>query len=124
VALYGGSAGSPGQAPSKMSIRFGPELWSTSSSKVQLCDAAGRNLSSITIVLHASGLTAVSGFAGAAEAEGNANPDNDFRFNASLGSTGGYIFNLSTRGLSSGRYRLQFTATGDPIPHSVVFGVK
>jgi len=92
--------------------------------KVQLCDIAGRDLSSPGIGLHAAGIMAVSGFSGAADAEGNANPDNDFRFDSSLGPTGGYIFNLSTNGLSPGSYNLQFTVTGDPIRHSVTFGVK
>jgi hypothetical protein len=31
---------------------------------------------------------------GGVENAGNSNPDNDFRFDATLGSTGGYIFNL------------------------------
>jgi hypothetical protein len=69
-------------------------------------------------------VVAVSGLVGAADAEGNANPDNDFRFDSSLGVGGGYIFNLSTKGLNPGTYRLQFTVTGDPIGHSVLFGVK
>ena len=55
--------------------------------KLQLCDGGGRNLSSPGIVLHAAGITAVSGFSGAADAEANANPDNDFRFDSTLGST-------------------------------------
>ena len=92
--------------------------------KLQPCDGGGRNLSSPGIVLHAAGITAVSGFSGAADAEANANPDNDFRFDSTLGSTGGYIFNLSTNGLRAGTYSLQFTVTGDPVMHSVTFGVK
>jgi hypothetical protein len=85
---------------------------------------ASGNVSSAAIVLHTTGLVAVSGLVGAADAEGNANPDNDFRFDSSLGLGGGYIFNLSTKGLNPGTYRLQFTVTGDPIGHSVLFGVK
>jgi len=92
--------------------------------KVQLCDVAGRDLSSSGIALHAAGIATISGFSGVADAEGNANPDNDFRFDSSLGTTGGYIFNLSTKGLGSGTYSLQFTATGDPVTHSAAFGVK
>jgi len=61
---------------------------------------------------------------GAVEDTGNANPDNDFRFDGTLGPTGGYIFNLSTKGLSGGTYSLQFTAGNDPTIHSAVFGVK
>jgi hypothetical protein len=92
--------------------------------KVQACNATGTNLSSAAIVLHATGVAAISGLVGAADAEGSANPDRDFRFDSSLGIGGGYIFNLSTNGLSPGTYRLQFTVTGDPIGHSVLFGVK
>jgi hypothetical protein len=55
---------------------------------------------------------------------GNANPDNDFRFDGSQGSSGGYMFNLKTTGLSSGTYQLLFTASNDPVVHSVTFGVK
>jgi hypothetical protein len=50
---------------------------------------------------------------GAVENAGNSNPDNDFRFDATLGSTGGYIFNLKTTGLSTGTYKVNFTVAGD-----------
>lgn len=92
--------------------------------KLQLCDANGNDLSSSLVVVHATSVTAVSGFSGTPDAPGNANPDNDFRFDATLGSTGGYIFNLSTGGLASGTYSLQFTAGSDPVTHSVNFGVS
>ncbi len=92
--------------------------------KLQLCDANGNNLSTSAIVVHATSVTAVSGFSGTPDAPGNANPDNDFRFDATLGPTGGYIFNLSTGGLASGTYSLQFTAGSDPVTHSVNFGVN
>jgi hypothetical protein len=92
--------------------------------KLQLCDADGDDVSSPMIVVHASSLSAVSGFSGTPDAPGNANPDNDFRFDATLGPTGGYIFNLSTGGLASGTYSLQFIAGTDPITHSVNFGVN
>jgi hypothetical protein len=92
--------------------------------RLELCDIAGRDFSSSGIVLHATGMMSISGLSGPAEPEGNANPDHDFRFDSSLGPTGGYIFNLSTKGLSPGTYRLLFTATGDSITHSVNFGVE
>jgi hypothetical protein len=92
--------------------------------KLQLCDANGNDVSAAAIIVHATSFTTVSGFSGTPDAPGNANPDNDFRFDATLGSTGGYIFNLSTRGLASGTYSLQFTAGGDPVTHSVNFGVN
>jgi len=92
--------------------------------KLQLCDANGNDISSPAIVVHAMSVSAVSGFSGTPDAPGNANPDNDFRFDATLGPTGGYIFNLSTGGLPSGTYSLQFTAGSDPVTHSVNFGVN
>jgi len=92
--------------------------------KLELCDANGNDISSPSIVVHATGLVATSGFSGPVDDSGNANPDNDFRFDSTLGSTGGYIFNLSTKGVASGTYALQFTAGNDPMMHSVTFGVK
>jgi Big-like domain-containing protein/WD40 repeat protein len=92
--------------------------------KLQLCDANGNDLSDSAIVVHAMSIIAVSGFSGTPDAPGNANPDNDFRFDATLGSAGGYIFNLSTGGLASGTYSLQFIAGNDPVTHSVTFGVN
>jgi hypothetical protein len=55
---------------------------------------------------------------------GNANPDNNFRFDPTLGSTGGYIFNLSTKGLTTGTYDLNFTVTGDSSVYAAPFQVK
>jgi hypothetical protein len=50
---------------------------------------------------------------------GNANPDNNFRFDS-----GYYILNLKTTGLATGTYKLYFTAGDDPVLHSVEFQVK
>jgi hypothetical protein len=41
-----------------------------------------------------------------------------------LGGTGGYIFNLSTKGLVKGTYDLVFTVEGDATTHSVSFQVR
>ncbi len=93
--------------------------------KLQLCDAAGNNLSSPAITLHASSVIRVSNsITGPVQDSGNANPDNDFRFDAALGSTGGYIFNLGTKGLATGSYNLNFTVTGDPSVYAAPFQVK
>ena len=93
--------------------------------KLQLCDSSGNDLSSPTVTLHAFSITMESStISGAVQDSGNANPDNDFRFDPSLGPTGGYIFNLSTRGLSTGSYRLNFTVSGDPTVHGAPFQVK
>lgn len=52
------------------------------------------------------------------EDPGQANPDANFRFDTSLGGTGGYIFNLRTTGLSMGTYVVVFQAAGDPTLHA------
>jgi len=91
--------------------------------KVALCDGNGVDVSSSTLVLHATAVTAISAFSGTPDSPGNANPDSDFRFDSTLGATGGYIFNLSTSGLAAGTYNLQFTVGSDPVTHAVLFGV-
>ena len=93
--------------------------------KLQLCDANGNDLSSAAIVVQGTSLAALSSEPpGQLEASGNANPDDNFRFDSTLGPTGGYIFNLSTKGLGIGTWGLNFIATGDPTNHQVQFGVK
>ncbi|HEU4434670.1 MAG TPA: hypothetical protein VFR51_14900, partial [Pyrinomonadaceae bacterium] len=88
--------------------------------KIQLCDANGNNVSSADIVLHAVNIQQVSTSAdGDVIASGSANEDNNFRF-----SDGSYIYNLKTTGLSTGTYKLYFTAGNDPVLHSVEFQVK
>jgi hypothetical protein len=90
--------------------------------KLQLCDADGRNVSSPSIVVHATGVSMTTTNAlGPLDDSGNANPDFDFRYDASLG---GYIFNLKTTGLTTGTYDLNFTAGSDSIGHSAPFAVK
>lgn len=40
------------------------------------------------------------------------------------GAGGGYIFNLTTKGLTTGTYLLGFKAGGDPYTYTVRFQVK
>jgi hypothetical protein len=54
------------------------------------------------------------------KAEGNSNPNNVFRYDASLG---GYIFNLDTKGLAVGTYTFYYKAGNDPTAHSLTFVV-
>jgi microsomal dipeptidase-like Zn-dependent dipeptidase len=90
--------------------------------KVRVCDATGANLSSPSIVLHATGVTRTSNNTPAAlEDSGNANPDFDFRYDAGLG---GYIFNLSTNGFAPGSYLLNYSVSGDPTGHTAAFAVR
>jgi hypothetical protein len=93
--------------------------------KLQLYDGSGNDLSSSTITVHAISVTQIStSTSGAVENAGNSNPDNDFRFDATLGSTGGYIFNLKTTGLSTGTYKVNFTVTGDSFVYAANFEVR
>ncbi len=93
--------------------------------KLYLCNSTGGDVSAAGTVVTATALALVSNNASALlDDSGNANPDNNFRFDSTLGPAGGYIFNLSTKPLGSGTYGLQFTAGADPTPHSVTFGVR
>jgi hypothetical protein len=93
--------------------------------KLQLCDGTGNDVSSSTLTLHATSINQVStSISGVVEDSGNANPDNDFRFDGTLGPTGGYIFNLKTTGLATGTYNLNFTVIGDSAAYSALFQVK
>lgn len=64
--------------------------------------------------MHVTGVTLTSTATdGVVDDSGAANPDSDFRFDPTLGPSGGYIFNLSTKPLSSGTWSLAFTVSGD-----------
>lgn len=87
--------------------------------KFQLCDAAGNDVSSPSTIVNAAQVVMVSTNASfTVDDAGNANPDNNFRFDGGLGPNGGYIFNLKTTGLATGTYVLTFTVTGDPTTHT------
>jgi probable HAF family extracellular repeat protein len=93
--------------------------------KLQLCDANGANLSAPDIVLHAQGVQLVSTSApGQLTDAGNANPDNNFRYDATLGGTGGYIYNLSTKGLATGTYAIEFIVGSNPHVYRAQFEVR
>jgi hypothetical protein len=88
--------------------------------KIQLCDANGNNVSSAGTVLQAVKVQQISTMAeGDVITTGSANADSNFRF-----EDGSYILNLKTSGLSTGVYKLYFTAGSDPVLHSVEFQVK
>jgi len=97
-------------------------LGSTVPIKLQLC-AGGTNLSSASLVPNATTLTKIgTSTAPVAEDSGNANPDHNFRYDPTLGGTGGYIYNLSTVGLSSGAWLMNFTVNGQT--YSVPFQLR
>jgi len=88
--------------------------------KVEVCGAGGVNVSSASIIVHATSVTLAStSVTGQPEDSGNANPEADFRFSSPL-----YIYNLSTKGLASGTYLLHFTISGDPLEHTVQFMIR
>ena len=90
--------------------------------KLQLCDSTGQNVSSSSHVVHVTGLTKVDDSSSAVvEDSGHANPDDDFRYDAELA---GYIFNLSTKELTSGTWRVSFTVDGGSTTYSLTFDVR
>ncbi|MFL6337348.1 MAG: pectinesterase family protein [Pyrinomonadaceae bacterium] len=93
--------------------------------KLQLLDNAGANLSSADKVVHAVGVSlATSDTYGPVADAGNANPGQNFRFDPTLGETGGYIYNLKTTGYAPGTYRLYFTVGADPHVYTTQFQVR
>jgi hypothetical protein len=88
---------------------------------IQLCDAAGGNLSSPDLLLNAVGLRRLDGTASAqVEDPGQSNsPDNNFRY-----VDGSYVYNLATAGLSRGTWEVQFTVAGDSRIYTVTFDVR
>ncbi|MFN2530746.1 MAG: choice-of-anchor Q domain-containing protein [Pyrinomonadaceae bacterium] len=93
--------------------------------KIQLVDANGNNVSLPAVVAHAVSVIQTSSSASVLlDDAGQANPDFDFRYDSSLGGTGGYIFNLKTTGYGTGTYVLNYTVSGDPVIHTIQFQVR
>jgi lipopolysaccharide export system protein LptA len=93
--------------------------------KFYLCSASGSDVSSPGVIVNATDIFLIGGSTGTVEDAGNANPDSNFRYDATLGPSGGYIFNLKTSGLRTGTYSLTFTAAGaSSSSYSAGFGVK
>lgn len=92
---------------------------STAVIKIQLIDASGNNISSPDVTLHAVDLESADGTLYPVKSPGNSQPGNNFRYDPTLGGSGGYSFNLKTTGLSSGVYTLHFTVGDSPTLHEV-----
>lgn len=91
--------------------------------KLQVWDD-GENISGMGLDVAVATLTKVNNGTVSEDAvsAGNANPDDNFRYDADLE---GYIFNLSLKGLTSGTWELSFTVDGVSCPDYVVeFQVK
>jgi hypothetical protein len=90
--------------------------------KIRLVDANGVNVSSATTVLHAVSVIQIGSQAsGILDQTGNSTSDLDFRYDQSVV---GYIFNVSTKGYTTGTYQLRFTAGSGPTIYSVQFQVR
>ena len=92
--------------------------------KIQLCDATGANLSDPSLVLTAIRLVQRDTSAATVvvpDSPGEANADGVFRYDAALA---GYIFNLSTAGLASGTWELQFRVSGATAINAIAFDVR
>jgi hypothetical protein len=91
--------------------------------KLQLRDAGGTNVSSSSLVVNATGLVQKDKVPdGVLTDAGNANADNNFRYDATLQ---GYIYNLKTTGLDPGTWCLTFTVNGQSDPsYQLIFNVK
>jgi hypothetical protein len=94
--------------------------------KFYLCDTSGRDVSSSAIVVKAISVAPTAGaITGVVEDSGNANPDSNFRFDPTLGPSGGYIFNLSTKALAPATWRLTFTVNSQESGgYQLMFGVR
>jgi hypothetical protein len=137
TATYGGDGnfnGSVGAAPHNVDYNVcvlydqyaSHKKNSTVPIKLYLCNSAGTDISSPAIVVTATSLVLTSNAASpfVIDDSGNANPDNNFRYDVTLGPSGGYIFNLSTKSLTTGTFALSLVAAGDPVTHTVQFSVK
>ena len=111
---------------------------STIAVKFFLCDISGNDVSGSGVVVQATQLRKLDNSASATpEDSGYANsPDNNFHYDGTLGPSGGYIFNLSTKSpspamgagttaLSTGTWKLIFKVDGVSDPsYYVTFDIK
>lgn len=93
--------------------------------KVVVCDpTTGADLSTSSMNVVAAGLTDAAGSSYLASHPGNSFPDNLFKFDPSLSTSGGFQFNLKTTGLPSGAYELGVTVDGIPTTNSVTVIIR
>jgi hypothetical protein len=93
--------------------------------RLQLTNNSGADVSASSIKVTAMSVVQVSTSASSdVQDAGNSSPDDNFRFDLTLGASGGYVFNLSSAGLTSGTYTLTFAIAGDPTSHAVSFEIK
>jgi hypothetical protein len=91
--------------------------------RFQLLDASGANVSSAERVVTATGLVQQDNTSVLALVEdaGNSSPDSTFRYDEALG---GYLYNLSTRGMAAGTWALQFSVSGNTHTYAIEFDLR
>ena len=91
--------------------------------RLEVCDYAGKNVSSPALVVVAAGVVGPNGAAMPLQAAGNDHLGMRFRYIG--GRTGGaYIFDLKTKGFAPGTYQLLVRVVGDSTPHAVTFQIR
>ena len=113
----------------KLNLLYDPGQVSKSGStipiKLQLFNDSGTNLSSADMVVHAVGVSHITtNTYGQLNGAGNANPNQNFRYDPALGGTGGYIFNLNTGGYATGTYALHLIVGGEPHVYTTQFQIR
>ncbi|MBZ5567463.1 MAG: HYR domain-containing protein [Acidobacteriia bacterium] len=88
--------------------------------RLELCDYAGHNVSSPALVVVAAGVVDANGAAMLLQAAGNDNPGLHFRYIGAR-TFGAYGFELKTKGLAPGIYRLLVRVGGDSTLYPVTF---
>ncbi len=91
--------------------------------KLKMLNASGFNVSANNLVVTARSLNRIGeNTASPLAYSGNSNPDSNFRYDPMLG---GYIFNLSTKGLAPGKYLLSlYAGSGYLFFYTVTFEIK
>jgi len=95
--------------------------------KIYLCDSNQNDVSAPSIVVQATSLVPIGPASSAIlEDSGNANPDLNFRYTGIGPSNGGgYLFNMSTKGIPAAKWQLLFTVDGVAAPnYFVTFSVR
>jgi hypothetical protein len=88
---------------------------------LQLCDANGVNVSTMSVSVTA---TAVDGNPAKAKPLGSLDPGNVFLYGPGTSPAASYLYVLDAQGLGQGVHVLTFKVQGDPISHSAPFTIK
>jgi len=100
-------------------------LGSTIPLKFQLFNDVGTNVSSPDLVVELVDLVWISPDAPGSVVDVESGPvESNFRYDSTVGDTGGYICNFNTRGLPSGTYNIILNVNGDPTPFKLQFQIR